>query len=382
MNIKNRIALVLCIYTTGLVSCGKKTQETTPIRRDVTETVFAPGVLEADGTYNLTAQMEGYLQEVNFKEGELVARGAVLAIVNNQENILNTQSAEALYEIARANVSPSAPALREAASSITIARERMELDSVQMRRYKRLYEENSIARADYDNALLQYATSKENYRAALEKYRQARQQAEQQLINNETQKQISRLRRDQNKITAQVSGKVYRKYKETGDFVKKGDVIAQIGDAAFIYARVNVDESNIGRIKTGQQALVQLNTNKEKTYRGRVAEIDPAFDEETQSFTCKIYFTDSLDFTVLGTQLQSNIVVDVQKNALLIPRNYLDFGSRVTVKGKKQPVKVTTKFVSSEWVQVLDGIDDKTVLVTDNISEKKPSPGANGIQLH
>jgi len=41
----------------------EKTEETTPIRKDVTETVFASGVLEANNTYSLTAQTDGYLSK-------------------------------------------------------------------------------------------------------------------------------------------------------------------------------------------------------------------------------------------------------------------------------------------------------------------------------
>jgi HlyD family secretion protein len=113
--------------------------------------------------------------------------------------------------------------------------------------------------------------------------------------------------------------------------------------------------------------VVQLNTHKNKNYKGKVAEILPTFNEETQSFDCKIQFTDSLDFGILNTQLQANIITGINKNALLIPRNYLDYGNLVKVKDRKEPVKVQTRFVSSEWVQVESGIDENTVLVTENI---------------
>ena len=49
-----------------LQSCGKKSEETKPIRKDITKTVFASGILEAKNTYNLTAQADGYLVAINF----------------------------------------------------------------------------------------------------------------------------------------------------------------------------------------------------------------------------------------------------------------------------------------------------------------------------
>ena len=154
-----------------------------------------------------------------------------------------------------------------------------------------------------------------------------------------------------------------------------------IGEPTNIYAKVNIDEGNIGKVKVGQEALVQLNTNKDKTYKGKVAEIYPSFDESTQSFICKISFNEPLDFIIVNTQLQSNIIVGINKNALLIPRNYVDFGGNVQVKDQKEKVKITTQFASSDWVQVLSGIDENTVLVTENIKSNKMVTSEVGSQM-
>jgi HlyD family secretion protein len=381
MNKQTNIIMVV-VALLALFACGKKTQETKPVRQDITETVFASGMLEAEGTYNLTAMADGYLQQVNFKEGDMVMQGKTMAVIDNKENMVNTISAEALYNIAKTNTSPNSPALVQAANAIQVAKEKLQLDSIQMQRYNRLVQANSIAKSEYDNSVLQYNTSKKNYESSIENYRQLQKQYNEQLINNSTQKQISHILFSNNKVKALVNGKVYKKYKQPGDFVKKGDVIALIGDAEFIYARVNVDESNIGRIKIDQPALIQLNTDTQKVYHGKVSEIYPAFDETTQSFICKIYFTDSLDFKITGTQLQTNIITGQQQNALLIPRNFLDAGGHVHIKGNKNPVKVTTKFVSNNWVQVLSGINDNTVIITDNIKENKAATSETGSLMH
>jgi hypothetical protein len=43
----------------------------------------------------------------------------------------------------------------------------------------------------------------------------------------------------------------------------------------------------------------------------------------------------------------------------------------VQIKGENQPTKVVTNFVSTYWVQILSGITEATVLVTENISTNK-----------
>jgi HlyD family secretion protein len=372
---------IIFIFSSLFLSCGKKTAETKPFRRDVTETVFASGMLEAKGTYTLTAQTDGYLKQINFEEGDLIKKGAMVALIDNKENGLNTQSATALFEIAQNNAASNAPLLLQAKNSIDIAKEKMEQDVLQEQRYKRLWENNSIAKIDYENTVLNAKTSKKNYETAIENYSKLQQDAKQQIIINKTSKDLNTVALAKNEIRAVVAGRVYNKMKQQGDFVRAGDAIATIGDANFIYAKVNIDESNIDKIKLGQQAIVQLNISKSKTYKGSISEIYPSFDETTQSFSCKIIFTDPLDFKIVNTQLQSNIIIGTKKNALLIPRNYMDFGGFVQIKGQKEKTKITTSFVSGDWIQVLSGINENTVLVTENIASNKVKTSEAGSQM-
>lgn len=370
-NPSNIITILGIILMISFFSCGQETEETKPVRKDVTETVFAAGSLEAEGMYSLTAQTNGYITQLNFDEGHIVQKGNVLAVIENHENIINTKGASELLDIAVSNATDNAPLLQQAENEINISKQKMEQDKKTEERYKRLLETNSISRVEYENALLAYNTSRTNYQSAVENYKKLKRDADQQVVNNQTNTEIYSTLMSKNKVKAVVRGKVYKKYKEVGDYVRQGDVIAEIGSPEELYARVNIDETNISRIKTGQEAEIQLNTNKGQNYKGIVKEIQPSFDEATQSFICKIYFLDSLDFNIVHTQLQTNIVVGEQKNALLIPRNYIDFGGYVQVKGETQKTKVTTQFISSEWVQVLSGIDEHATLITDNLITQK-----------
>ena len=93
-----------------------------------------------------------------------------------------------------------------------------------------------------------------------------------------------------------------------------------------------------------------------------VSKVYPSFDEAEQSFGCKITFTEPLAFRVVGTQLQANIVVDSIDNALLIPREYLDYNGQVQIKGDKEKTAVEARTISNEWVHVVNGLDETTVL--------------------
>jgi HlyD family secretion protein len=373
-------AIILLTY--GLTSCGKKTQETKPIRKDVTETVFASGILEAKNTFTLKAQTDGYLVAVNFKEGDLINVDKILAVVDNKENNFNSESAKALYDIAQSNTQSSAPALMQTQNTIHINKQKMEQDALQYQRYKKMLEDNSVAKIEFENIELQYKTSKANYESSVEYYKQMKQQAQQSVINNNVAMNVNNTMLNKNQIKSVINGKIYKKYKQIGDYVSRGEAIALIGEASNIYAKVNIDEGNIAKVKLGQEALVQLNTNRDKTYTAKVTEIYPSFDESTQSFICILSFEDVIDFSIINTQLQANIIVAKTKSALLIPRNFIDFGGYVQVKGKEGKVKVTTNFVSNEWVQIKSGIDENTVLITENIAENKMTTSEVGSQMH
>ena len=113
----------------------------------------------------------------------------------------------------------------------------------------------------------------------------------------------------------------------------------------------------------GQTITIQLNTQKNKKYRGVVSEILPVFDEPSQSFIVKVQFTEKPDFTINGTQLEANILVGEKKNTLLIPRNYVSFGNKVQLKGSDDLKTIETGIVSTEYVEVLNGLTENDILV-------------------
>jgi multidrug efflux pump subunit AcrA (membrane-fusion protein) len=355
---------ILLSIAVCLISCGQD-KSIKPEYRDITELVFASGILEANDQYNLMSQTDGYLVKINFNESDIVRQGQLLAVIDNNQNVLNAQSADELYRIAEQNTKEDSPALKQIEANIVAAEAKLKLDHEQAERYKRLYETNSVSKYEYENALLAAVSSESELNALREQYNTQKRSAHEQEISQRFLKGINRVAENQNNVRAIVGGKIYRKDKQPGDFVSKGDIIAVIGDPDFIYARLNVDESNMSRIKQGQMVTIRLNTDKSKTYTAEIGEILPFFDSDIQSFVVKAWFKDSLDFRIVGIQLEANIIVGEKKNVLVIPRNYLGYGNTVTLADKKT-VKVQTGIVSNEWVEILSGIDENTELIINN----------------
>ncbi|MFM9490251.1 efflux RND transporter periplasmic adaptor subunit [Flavobacterium psychrophilum] len=142
----------------------------------------------------------------------------------------------------------------------------------------------------------------------------------------------------------------------------KANIIAILANNKKIYANLNIDETNIAKIKLNQEIIIKLNVNALKRYKAKVSEILPTFDEQSQSFIVKAIFTKPIDFAISGTQLEANILVSQCKNTLVIPRSYLGYGNKVLNTNKKQ-INVQTGIISSNYVQILQGLkENQTIL--------------------
>lgn len=356
---KNIISTLLLLT---LFSCGDS-GEIKPVTQDIKELVFASGQLEWDNSYNLTAQTDGVIQNINFEVGNGVNKGKVLAVIDNPINEINANVAEEQLVISNQNVSVNAPALLQMEQNIQFAESKYLQDKKNAERYERLNQSNIGSKVEYENAQLAAKNSLSNWNALKKQYAVLLQQAKQQQITTKGQLKNNQILKNYNSIIATESGTVIKKFKNNGDYVKKGEVIATIGDQKKVEAVLNVDENSIGKVQLGQVVYVKLNTNKGKVYNGKVTEILSAFDTQSQSFICKVTFDETIKNALFGTQLEANVFVGEKKNALLIPRNYVGFGNKVNVKGKDQNVIIKTGIISSEYVEVLEGVTKDDVLL-------------------
>lgn len=346
-----------------LTSCGSNVSETKPKHKDITDLVFASGMLEADDQYNLTAQTDGYLVKMNFNEGTLVKRGQLLAMIDNDQNVINAQSASRLHIIARENTLSTSPALLQIKANIQGAAAKLQLDKQQAERYKRLYENNSVSKTEYENARLTLTNSETALKGLQEQYQDQQIKATQQEVTQRYASDVNKVVSQQNQLKALHAGKIYVKQKQLGDYVRKGDVIAISGNPELIYARLNVDETNMSKLKVGQTILIKLNTNKNKVYQAILRQILPAFDENSRSFLVKAYFKEKPDLDITGTQLEANIITGIKKNAMVIPAHYLSYGNKVTLKEGTRQVSVRPGIISTDWVEILSGLKENETII-------------------
>jgi len=346
-------------------SCSPKYDETNPKYAPVTEAVFASGTIEPQDAYMLNALFDGYLVKANVTENDLVHTGEVLFRLDNKQQNTQVAIAKTNVDFAKINASNNAPQLLQLKSQINAARVKMQTDSLIFKRNEQLIATNSVSRQDYDNAKMNYESSVSSYQAAVENYKAGVQRSQQDLQVNMSQYQNAEAGNRYYELTSVAEGRIYQIFKKQGDLVRKGDQVAQIGNADTLIVSMDIDEGSIDKIKLGQQVLVELNTQKNKTYEARISKIYPHFNETAQSYKVEAKFLQSVEGLIAGTQLQANIITNKKDRALLIPKLYMLSENKVLVKKGKafDTVKVAIGINSDEWVEILSGVNEQDKIV-------------------
>ncbi|MEY4289791.1 MAG: hypothetical protein RLZZ30_1879, partial [Bacteroidota bacterium] len=198
-------------------SC-KNDEEIRPMVRNIEELVFASGSIEWDDAYNLTAQTDGILKEVNFEVGSTFVAGQQIARIDNPSNHINEEAAARQFSIANENASKEAPALEQLAQSIEFAEEKLKQDQKQAARFTKLLAANGVSKLEYENALLAEQNSHLNVQSLKKQWQQAKLQSNQNLISADAQFKNAKIQNNYTRITVPENGVVIKKMKSNGDY--------------------------------------------------------------------------------------------------------------------------------------------------------------------
>ena len=349
----------------SITACKPKYDEATPKVAPVTEAVFASGVIEPKDAYIVTSLSDGFIIHSYVVENDVVKDGQQLFRLDNRQQNTQVNIAKTNVEFAKINADNNSPALLQIKAQIAAAKIKMQTDSVNLLRYEHLYTTHSVSKQDLDNARLNYQSSLSNYTAAIENYKATTNKVTQDLSITRSQLQNAMAGNQYYELVATGPGKVYQIFKKQGDLARKGDQIAQLGNPDSIVINLDVDEGSISKVQLGQRVLVELNTEKNKTYEALVSKIYPHFNDKSQSYKVEARFLKEMPGLISGTQLQANIITNRKENALLIPHIYVMPGNKVLLKkdDKIDTTTITTGIVSDQWIEVLSGLtaNDKIV---------------------
>ena len=287
------------------------------------------------------------------EEGDTVNVGAPILQMVNTSSALSARNAQLAAEYAK--LSANREKLQSLKLAIDFAKAKMHNDSLLWRRQQNLWTESIGTKVELEQRELAYKNSINSYKTAIIQYNDTRRQLELNARQSGNVFMIDSTLAEEYTIRSEVRGKVYSIFRTKGEMVTPANPVALIGDAQAFFLELQIDERDIVRIKPGQRVFVNMDSYKDRTFEATVTKVNPVMNERTKSFTVEAGFMVPPELLYPFLTVEANILIQVQTDALTIPRSYLLDDSLVVTEDKKLR-KVVTGLKDYKKVQVLEGL--------------------------
>ena len=281
-----------------------------------------PGEVRARFDPQLAFRIGGKVTRRLVDEGERVKANQPLAELDPQDVRLQLDATRAQVAAAQANLNLVRP----------------ERD-----RYKTLLDRQMVSRSQFDNA--------ENlYRAGEAKWQQL--QAEQNVASNQASYAVLRAPQD---------GVIAQRQVEAGQVVAAGQIVFTLAADGEREVLISVPEQAFARFKIGQPVSVELWSQPDQRFSGRIRELSPSADPRSRTFAARIAFTAGKVPAELG-QSARVFIQNEGVSSLSVPLSALSAENgaayvwRVGLGNKLEQVPVRVGPYGEKTVPVLEGL--------------------------
>jgi HlyD family secretion protein len=234
----------------------------------------ASGYVTARREATVSSKITGKVIEVNVEEGMRVQQGQILAR-------LDDAAPQAAIALGRAQLEAARRAVRENEVHLDLAR-------ITLARQMRLLKDGAVAQSDVDQAKLDVDTTDARIKAL-----------EQQVTVAERQVEVQQTDLDNTIIRAPFTGIAITKDAQPGEMVSPVSAgggftrtgICTVVDMKSLEIDVDVNESYIGRVKTGQGVSAVLDAYPDWQIPARVITVVPTADRQKATVMVRIAFT-------------------------------------------------------------------------------------------
>ncbi|QBF25512.1 efflux RND transporter periplasmic adaptor subunit [Pseudomonas tructae] len=211
-----------------------------------------PGEVRARFEPELAFRIGGKVSKRLVEEGQRVKAEQALAELDPQDVRLQLEASRAQLAAAEANLT---------------------LVKAERDRYKTLLDRQMVSHSQFDNA--------ENlYRAGLARLKQVR--AEFDVAGNQAEYAVLRASQD---------GVIAKRQVEVGQVVAAGQTVFTLAADGEREVLIGLPEQNFGRFKVGQTVSVELWSQPDQRFNGRIRELSPSADPRSRTFAARIAFT-------------------------------------------------------------------------------------------
>ena len=267
-------------------------------RAPVAERITVVGNLIGAATVDVVPKVGGRLESVAVRLGDPVAKGQLLAQVEDRELREQLRQTEASMDVSRATVRQREADLKNAQTSLA--------------RSKNLFDRNLIARQALDDA-------EARFDAAVAQVDLAKAQATQ----SQARLDELRINLSNTRIVSPVDGFVGSRRLDPGAFVGTNSAFMSVVDIHLVRLVANLVERDLSRVGTGMEATVNVDAYPGETFKGRVARLAPVLDPATRTAEMEVEVPNPGSRLKPGMYARVEFVVKQRQDAIVVPRNAL-----------------------------------------------------------
>ena len=297
-------------------------------RGSLLATVSASGAVNPVTQVSVGTQVSGQIKELFVDFNSLVKAGQLIAVIDPETFEYRVRSAQADVDAARAAVmTAQANAL---ASRASISRAQVDVNEAQrdFDRKQSLVEKQFIAQSEADKARALVNTTTESLKLAQAQAGVTEAQiktAQANVAQREAALAQARVDLQRTRITSPVDGIVIKRAIEKGQTVAASlqapelFVIAQ--NLSDMQVDASIDESDVGRIRTGQKATFTVDAFPGQTFEGTVRQVRKAAQNVANvvTYVAVVGFSNVGDRLVPGMTANVRIVTESRENVLKVP---------------------------------------------------------------
>jgi HlyD family secretion protein len=350
-------------------------------RQDLIASITSNGKVEPITPFTMRAQVAAFVQKVEAVEGQAVKQGQVLVTIDASD--VKAQLAQARAELLAAQKQLREAGVGGASAQMVqmegdVRKAKIEVARLQQQAevLEQLVELHAATQDELDANQSSLAGSEANL-ATFEKKLQTSNaelgtDAQAALLRiTQAQEQVRALQEKVNSatVTAPVDGTLYSLPVHAGDYLRVGDVVAQMADLRRVKVRAFVDEPDLGWLSPGEEVQVTWEGRPEKSWRGKTEQMPKqVVTRGTRSVGEVLCSVENTQLDLLpNVNVEVQILVREARNALVAPRAVVNSQGReryvfVLDDDVLRKREVTVGISSATQYQMLSGVKERDKL--------------------
>ncbi len=280
---KTKTILIICIALLAS-SCAQESEERSwnvadIETRDIIVAVQAAGIIEPVTTVELKSKASGEILEIAAETGDVVKAGELLVQIDKRTPRNSLAQAEAELEAARA---------------------RRDIAKTQRDRSEELFGSRTINEVDFEQSILEHANAKAE------------------VVRSQVAVENARIALDDTEVRAPIQGTIISRDVEVGQVISSptqdvggGTVLLTMADLRSVQVRSLVDETDIGKIAPGQEAVVTVAAYPNQPFRGKVLKVEPKAEDEESVTLFAVIVTIDNENGLLKPGMNAEVEVDI-----------------------------------------------------------------------